>query len=371
MISRVSSLLNKPLLRRFTRDALLALDPEQAHKATLLALKSGMITSSSAKDPIELNTSIAGVLLSNPVGMAAGFDKNAEVFQALDGLGFGFCEVGTITPNPQNGNAKPRLFRLMPAKAVINRMGFNNQGHNATYERLKIKRPFGAAPVGINIGANKDSEDFVGDYVSGVRKFAKIASYLTINISSPNTPGLRGLQSPQMLERLLGETLDERARQTGNTPVFLKIAPNLTLEAMDDIAATIAKTDLNGLIVSNTTITREGVEGLRHASEEGGLSGQPIFETSTIKLAQMRQRVGPDMAIIGVGGVHSAASALAKFEAGANAIQLYTALVFEGLELLSEIKKGLVAAIKENNCTSIKQLVGTKTNDWAQRNLSS
>lgn len=355
-------------MRRFSRDALLAMDPEQAHKATLLALKSGMITSKPSQDPLELNTSIAGVFLSNPIGMAAGFDKNAEVFQALDSLGFGFCEVGTITPSPQNGNSKPRLFRLMAAKAVINRMGFNNQGHNAAYARLNVDREKGTAPVGINIGANKDSEDFVGDYVLGVRKFAKIASYLTINISSPNTPGLRGLQSPQLLERLLGETLNERTRQAANTSVFLKIAPDLTPDAMDDIAGIIAKTDLNGLIISNTTITREGVEGLRHASEAGGLSGQPIFEISTIKLAQMRQRVGPDIAIIGVGGVHSAASALAKIEAGANAIQLYSALVFEGLELLDKIKMGLVAAIREKNCSSIKQLVGTKTNDWATKN---
>ncbi len=367
MISKVSSILNKPLLRRFTRDALLALDPEQAHKATLLALKSGMIASNSAKDPIELNTSIAGISLSNPIGMAAGFDKNAEVFGALGGLGFGFCEVGTITPKPQSGNAKPRLFRLTAAKGVINRMGFNNHGHNAAYERLKVKRPFEAAPVGINIGANKDSEDFIDDYVSGVKKFTKIASYLTINISSPNTPGLRGLQSPQLLERLLSETLNERARQAGNTPVFLKISPDLTPDAMDDITGIIAKTDLNGLIISNTTITRTGVEGLRFADEAGGLSGQPIFETSTIRLAQMRQRVGPDLAIIGVGGVHSAASALAKFEAGANAIQLYSALVFEGLELLDEIKKGLVAAIREKNCRSIEQLVGNKTDDWARK----
>jgi len=354
-------------MRRFSRDALLAMDPEQAHKATLLALKSGMITSNIPQDPLELTTSIAGVSLSNPIGMAAGFDKNAEVFDALDGLGFGFCEVGTITPEPQTGNAKPRLFRLMAAKGVINRMGFNNQGHDAAYERLNVARKKGAAPVGINIGANKDSEDFVGDYVLGVKKFAKIANYLTINISSPNTPRLRGLQSPQLLERLLGETLNERARQAANTPVFLKIAPDLTPDAMDDIAAIITKTDLNGLIVSNTTITRESVEGLRFANEAGGLSGQPIFETSTIKLAQMRQRVGPKMAIIGVGGVHSAASALAKIEAGANAIQLYTALVFEGLELLDKIKKGLLAAVHEKNYRSIEQLVGNKTDNWATK----
>ncbi len=371
MISRVSSLLNRPFMRRFSRDALLALDPEQAHKATLLALKSGMITSDIPQDPLQLNTSIAGIPLSNPVGMAAGFDKNAEVFDALDGLGFGFCEVGTITPNPQTGNSKPRLFRLMAAKGVINRMGFNNLGHDAAYERLNVAREKGAAPVGINIGANKDSEDFVGDYVTGVKKFARIANYLTINISSPNTPGLRGLQAPQLLERLLGETLNERARQAANTPVFLKIAPDLTPDAMDDIAGIITKTDLNGLIVSNTTITRTGVEGLDFADEVGGLSGQPIFETSTIKLAQMRQRVGPDMTIIGVGGVHSTASALAKIEAGANAIQLYTALVFEGLELLDKIKNGLLETIKKKNCTSIEQLVGTKTNNWAQRNLNS
>ncbi len=367
MISKVSHLLNKPFIRRFSRDALLAMNPEQAHKATILALKSGVVTSKPYRDPLELNISIAGLSLSNPIGMAAGFDKNAQVFQALGNLGFGFCEVGTITPAPQYGNPKPRLFRLMAAKGVINRMGFNNQGHDAAFERLNIVREKGASVVGVNIGANKESEDFITDYVSGVKKFARIAGYLTINISSPNTPGLRGLQSPQLFERLLDKTLNERDRQSVNTPVFVKISPDLTLEAMDDIAQIVTKTSLDGLIVSNTTVARTSVQDLPFAHEAGGLSGQPIFEASTIRLAQMRQRVGQDMAIIGVGGVHSAASALAKIEAGANAIQLYTALIFEGMELLDKIKQGLVAAVREKNCTSIKQLVGTKTEEWAKK----
>lgn len=370
MFSVISSLLNKPITRSLTRNALLAMDPEQAHKASILALKSGLVTNPLAKnanDAIELNTNIAGITLSNPIGMAAGFDKNAQVYQALSNLGFGFCEVGTITPKPQSGNAKPRLFRLMASRGIINRMGFNNQGHDGVYATLEQRDKHAGAPVGINIGANKDSEDFVGDYVLGVKRFAALANYLTMNISSPNTPGLRGLQSPQMLERLLAQTLNERDKQADFVPVFLKIAPDLTLGAMDDIAAIIAKTNLDGLIVSNTTIRRDFVEGQANSEQAGGLSGQPIFELSTIRLAQMRQRVGPDLAIIGVGGVHSAASALAKFQAGANAIQLYSALVFGGMELLEEIKSGLLGAVRDRNLKNIAQLVGSKTDDWANK----
>jgi len=372
MFSAISSLLNKPIARNLTRNALLAMDPEQAHKASILALKSGLVAkpfANNSKEAKELNTNIAGIALSNPIGMAAGFDKNAQVYQALSNLGFGFCEVGTITPKPQTGNPKPRLFRLMASRGIINRMGFNNQGHDVVFAALKQRDKQTGAPVGINIGANKDSEDFVGDYVLGVKRFAPLANYLTINISSPNTPGLRGLQSPQMLERLLSETLNERARQADFVPVFLKISPDLTLESMDDITKIIAKTDLDGLIVSNTTIRRDFVEGQPNFEQDGGLSGQPIFELSTIRLAQMRQRVGPDLAIIGVGGVYSAASALAKFQAGANAIQLYSALVFGGMELMEEIKGGLLDYVRDKNLKNISQLVGSKTDHWAKKQI--
>lgn len=368
MFSAISSLLNNSIVRGITRDGLLAMDPEQAHKATLMALKAGLVPKREHFDPHELRVNLAGLELPNPVGMAAGFDKNAEVHGPLGEIGFGLTEVGTITPRPQQGNPKPRLFRLMQANGVINRMGFNNEGHDAAYRRLA--KNSSKAMVGVNIGANKDSDDFVADYVLGVQRFAEVADYLTINISSPNTPGLRGLQSPEQLKRLLGECLEARNQQSIHVPVFLKIAPDLDEQSLDDIAAIIAKTDLEGLIVSNTTLSRDGVEGLYHAAEDGGLSGAPLFDLSTIKLAQMRQRVGPDLAIIGVGGIHSARSALAKIEAGASAIQLYTALVFGGMELLDEIKTGLSRAVAKANKNSVTELVGTKVDQWASRKIS-
>ncbi|VAW20602.1 Dihydroorotate dehydrogenase (quinone) [hydrothermal vent metagenome] len=367
IFSSLSSLLNNAFnnaeLQNFTRNTLLAMEPETAHRLTLNALKLGAFPRPQENDPTELKTSVAGLELSNPVGMAAGFDKNAQVHGPLGAIGFGMVEVGTLTPKPQAGNPKPRLFRLMAAKGVINRMGFNNQGHQAALDRLKAKRS--QAVLGVNIGANKDSSDFVADYVLGVRRFAGVADYLAINISSPNTPGLRDLQSAEALRRLLKEVLAERARQKIHVPVFLKLAPDLSLKQMDDIATIIEKTDLDGLIISNTTISRTMIAGDPLADEKGGLSGAPLFELATQKLAQMRLRVGPDLPIIGVGGVHDPASALAKFEAGANAIQLYSALVFGGLELLKEIKTGLVEAVRQKEAASISELVGTRAKDWA------
>ncbi|HUH77566.1 MAG TPA: quinone-dependent dihydroorotate dehydrogenase, partial [Devosia sp.] len=293
---------------------------------------------------------------------AAGFDKNAEVARPLALLGFGMVEIGTVTPRPQVGNPRPRLFRLPEVHGVINRMGFNNEGHEAVFQRLSSVRV--PAALGVNIGANKDSEDFVADYVLGVQRFAALADYLTVNISSPNTPGLRNLQSDEALQRLLGEVLAARAKAKIRVPVLLKIAPDLDEAALDAIARIVLATDLDGLIVSNTTTTRATVSGLAHAQEAGGLSGKPLFDLSTQRLAQMRQRVG-DLPIIGVGGIHSPQTALAKFEAGANAVQLYSAMVFGGLDLLDRIKRGLVAAIRAEGKTNIAQLVGTKTADWA------
>ncbi|HTJ59469.1 MAG TPA: quinone-dependent dihydroorotate dehydrogenase [Devosiaceae bacterium] len=352
-----------PLLRDFTRDSLLKMDPETAHGATITALRLGLAPQQGSPDARELRTSLCGLDLANPVGMAAGFDKNAEVPGPLALLGFGMVEIGTVTPLPQDGNARPRLFRVAAAEGVINRMGFNNEGHEAVFARLKGQR-IGAA-LGINIGANKASADFVADYVLGVRRFAELADYLTVNVSSPNTPGLRDLQTEEALKRLLGAVLTERAKAKVRVPVFLKLAPDLEEAAMDAIAKTIAETDLDGLIVSNTTISRDVVAGLENATETGGLSGKPLFELSTRRLAQMRQRVG-ELPIIGVGGIHSPQSALAKFEAGANAIQLYSALVFGGLDLLDRIKRGLVAAVRNAGATNVAELSGSKVADWAE-----
>jgi dihydroorotate dehydrogenase len=363
IFSAFSPLLRNAGLAGLTRDALLRMDPETAHGATISALRLGLAPQQQHKDPPELATHLCGLDLANPIGMAAGFDKNAEVPRPLALMGFGMVEIGTVTPRPQQGNDKPRLFRIPEAEGVVNRMGFNNEGHDAAFERLKGLRV--PAALGVNIGANKDSADFVADYVLGVTRFADLADYLTVNVSSPNTPGLRNLQADEALRRLLGEVLTARAKAKTRVPVFLKIAPDLDEAAMDAIARVILDTDLDGLIVSNTTISRDPVLGLENASEAGGLSGKPLFDLSTQRLAQMRQRVGA-MPIIGVGGIHSPQSALAKFEAGANAIQLYSALVFGGLDLLDRIKRGVVAGVRSAGKSNISELVGTKTADWAR-----
>jgi dihydroorotate dehydrogenase len=267
-----------------------------------------------------------------------------------------------VTPRPQAGNPKPRLFRVPEAQGVINRMGFNNEGHELAFERLsKVLVP---ASLGVNIGANKDSDDFVADYVLGVNRFAERADYLTVNISSPNTPGLRNLQTDEALTRLLGEVLEARAKAKKRVPVLLKIAPDLDEAGLDGIARVILATDLDGVIVSNTTIGRDPVAGMSNASEAGGLSGKPLFPLATQRLAQMRQRVG-NLPLVGVGGVHDAQTALAKFEAGANAVQLYSALVFGGLDMLDRVKSGLVAEVRKAGKKNISEFVGTKTDDWA------
>jgi dihydroorotate dehydrogenase len=367
ILSALSPLLRLPAMQNLSRDALLRMDPEIAHGATITALRLGLAPEQVDADPPELRTQLCGLDLTNPVGMAAGFDKNAEVPRSLARMGFGMVEVGTVTPRPQTGNPKPRLFRVGEAEGVINRMGFNNEGHEAVFARLRATRV--PAALGVNIGANKDSTDFVADYVAGVKRFADVADYLTVNISSPNTPGLRNLQTDEALRRLLGEVLAARAKAKVRVPVFLKVAPDLDEAALDAIAKVVSATDLDGLIVSNTTIGREPVAGLENAEQTGGLSGKPLFALSTRRLAQVRQRVG-DLPIIGVGGIHSPQSALAKFEAGANAVQLYSALVFGGLDLLERIKRGLVAAVRAEGKTNIAGLVGKRTADWAEGRVS-
>ena len=363
ILSGLSPLLRLPLLSGLTRDSLLKMDPEVAHGATINALRLGLAPQQDHPDPPELATSIAGLALKNPVGMAAGFDKNGEVPRQLALMGFGMVEVGTVTPLPQAGNPKPRLFRIAAAEGVVNRMGFNNDGHDEVYRRLSgVRVP---AILGINIGANKQSPDFAVDYARGVARFARLADYLTVIVSSPNTPGLRDLQHEDSLRRLLDAVLTVRAKSPVRVPVFLKIAPDLDETALDAIARVIATTDLDGLIVSNTTISRDMVAGLENATEAGGLSGKPLFDLATTRLAQMRQRTA--LPIIGVGGIHSPETALAKFEAGANAIQLYSALVFGGLDLLERIKRGLVVAVRNGGKANISELVGTATDTWASR----
>lgn len=364
VFSRIARLLSQPMVQNLSREALLKLDPETAHRLTINAIKLGAVAAEELADPSFFETEIAGLTLKNPIGMAAGFDKNAEVPNQLCDIGFGFAEVGTLTPHPQEGNAKPRLFRVPEKQGVINRMGFNNEGHSAAYDRLTNKKQVGTT-IGVNVGANKDSSDFVADYVEGVRLFAHVADYLTVNISSPNTPGLRDLQSGEALKRLLGEALHARSQASVRVPVFLKLAPDLDEAQMDEIVGVIKTVDLDGLIISNTTLRREQIEGSEHADEAGGLSGKPLFNFSTQRLAQMRMRVGNDMPIIGVGGVHDAKSAIAKFAAGANAIQLYSALVFGGMEMLRDIKDGMAQKIRHDRLKNVSELISTDVENWA------
>ncbi len=352
--------------KTFARRGLFLFDAETAHGMSIAALKSGLLPACRQSEDSRLAVTVAGLRFPNPLGMAAGYDKNAEVPDALLRLGFGFAEVGTLTPKPQSGNPKPRIFRLERDMAVINRLGFNNEGHEAAFARLSARRPSGI--VGVNIGANKDSADRIGDYVLGIRRFQSVADYFTVNISSPNTPGLRDLQARESLAALLSAVLtarDEGAKATGKRrPVFLKIAPDLTEEGMDDIAAEALAHDLDGLIVSNTTLSREGLVEPRLADEAGGLSGRPLFEKSTAVLARMRKRVGAALPIVGVGGVSSAETALEKIRAGADLVQLYSCMVYEGPGLPGSIVRGLSSLMDRERVNSVSQLRDTRLDHW-------
>ncbi len=356
----------------FARQALFLLDPEKAHGLSIKALKSGMVPSCPFAADTRLAVRIAGLDFPNPIGLAAGYDKNAEVPEAVLKLGFGFTEVGTLTPKPQTGNPKPRIFRLVDDQAVINRLGFTNEGHEPAFARLSQLKSNGI--VGVNIGANKDAEDRIADYVSGIRRFSGVARYFTVNISSPNTPGLRDLQARESLAALLSSVLsarDEEAARSGHkVPVFLKIAPDLTEEGMDDIAAEALAHPLDGLIVSNTTLARDGLKDRRHANEAGGLSGAPLFRRSTAVLARMRQRVGVRMAIIGVGGVSSADTALEKIRAGADLVQLYSCMVYQGPGLAAAIIEGLSRSLDRLGVSRLSDLRDTSVERWAAEKLS-
>ncbi|MCM2291471.1 quinone-dependent dihydroorotate dehydrogenase [Allorhizobium sp. BGMRC 0089] len=358
--------------KTFARPGLFLFDAETAHGLSIAGLKSSLMPKCRLPDDPKLAQTIAGLTFANPLGMAAGYDKNAEVPDELLGLGFGFAEVGTLTPKPQSGNDKPRIFRLIEDEGVINRLGFNNEGHDAAFARLKARagRP---GIVGVNIGANKDAEDRIADYVAGIRRFYPVASYFTANISSPNTPGLRDLQARESLGLLLDAVLAARAEEAAkagrHVPVFLKIAPDLSEEGMDDIAEVILTRPLDGLIVSNTTLSREGLKNRRFAAETGGLSGKPLFAKSTAVLARMRQRLGPDLPIIGVGGVSSAETALEKIRAGADLVQLYSCMVYEGPALAATIVKGLSKAVARDGVASIRDLRDTRLAHWLQQKV--
>jgi len=332
------------------------LPAEPAHQVTLaLAGMAGPLLPRSAPDDPALAVRALGLAFANPIGLAAGFDKNAQVPDAMARFGFGFVECGTVTPRPQGGNPKPRLFRLTEDRAVINRMGFNNGGIAVARANLTARR--GAGLVGINIGANKDSADRIADYAAGFAALAPLADYVTVNVSSPNTPGLRGLQNREELTRLLAVMVEARMKGAYK-PILLKIAPDLDAAALDEIAAVVAASGIEGLIVSNTTIARPPLRS-PHAREAGGLSGAPLMAPSTAVLRAMHQRLAGKVTLVGVGGIASGADAYAKIRAGASLVQLYSALVFEGPGLVTRIKTELLACLKRDGFQSVAEAVGT------------
>ena len=339
------------------------LPAEAAHRLTINALKSGLVKPAPELDhpllAVELKRS--GLKLNNPVGLAAGFDKNAEAYLPMLAFGFGFVECGTVTPRPQEGNPKPRLFRLPEDRAVINRMGFNNDGLGLFVRRLSAS-PRGIGVIGANVGANKDSTDRIADYVAGVKAVWSYCSYLTINVSSPNTPGLRGLQDRVALEELLGRVgaaAKEMEAVVKNRPMFLKVAPDLDDKAIADIAdVSKAAPYLHGLIVSNTTIARPDMLQSAHRGEPGGLSGAPLMDPSTAVLKAFAGELGGALDLIGAGGIASGADAWRKFCAGASAVQLYSALAYEGPQLVRRIKAELVEIMQAEGVARLGDIVG-------------
>jgi dihydroorotate dehydrogenase len=348
------------LFDRLSRPLLRALDPEDAHGLAIRMLKLAPLPQA-ARDDERLAIRVFGLNFKNPIGIAAGFDKNAEVPDALLRLGFGFVEVGTVTPLPQAGNPRPRLFRLDADGGVINRLGFNSQGADAVLARLAARANAGGI-VGVNIGANKDAPDRVADYVRLIERFAPVASYVTINISSPNTPGLRNLQQAAVLDDLLARVVDARERVTqhaGPTPVLLKIAPDLSLADLDDVVGIARARRVDGMIVGNTTLARPpSLRETALAAEAGGLSGRPLLPLANRMLAETYVRVEDAFPLIGAGGIDSGASALARIRAGASLIQAYSGLVFRGLALIGEIKTALLAAIDRERHDSLKEFIG-------------
>jgi dihydroorotate dehydrogenase len=343
-----------------TMPLLLSLPPEVAHRATIAALKYAPFLPKTASPP-GLAVSAFGLDFPNPIGMAAGLDKNAEVAGALLRLGFGFVEVGTLTPRPQKGNPQPRLFRLPGAGALINRMGFNNDGYEAARARLAARPAPGI--VGVNVGPNRDSADRIADITLGVRTFAPAASYFALNVSSPNTPGLRDLQQRAAFDELVARVAEAREQAAPGRPLLVKIAPDLDLRGLDDVVEVCVRRGVDGLIVANTTIARPTSLACHDRGEAGGLSGRPLFESSTRMLARVYLRCGGALTLIGCGGVDSAEAALAKIEAGATLAQVYTGIVYRGPALIGEILDGLARTVERRG--PLAALTGTRAREWA------
>lgn len=347
------------------------LDPEFAHSVAIAALRAGLYKHDRTGDDPRLKQSLWGIDFANPIGMAAGFDKNGLVPRALLNIGFGFCEVGTVTPRPQSGNERPRVFRLREDHGVINRYGFNNDGHEVVHKRLSlgVSHAERRGVVGVNIGANKDSVNRIEDYVDGLRQFADIADYFAVNISSPNTPGLRDLQDPDHLNALFSwlKAAREAIEQSDGfwRPILVKLAPDLDDGQLEEVVSCLVENDVDGIILTNTTISREGLRDQRQAQQTGGLSGRPLFEKSTQILAKVYQMTGGAIPLIGVGGIDSGKAALAKIEAGASLVQIYTGLVFEGPGLVSRIKQTLLEELDVYKYDSVEQIVGRRADVWA------
>ena len=349
------------LIERLGLATLHKFDPETSHRLSIAALKSGLAPLSGPVTSPRLATTIEGLDLPNPIGLAAGYDKNAEVIAPLTKAGFGFIEVGAATPRPQLGNPKPRLFRLTQDKAAINRFGFNNQGMEAIGARLAARPNTGI--VGLNLGANKDSSDRAADFARVLDHCGPYLDFATVNVSSPNTEKLRDLQGKDALGALLNGVLETNAGLSTPIPIFLKIAPDLTPDEIADIADVAHDTGISGIIATNTTLSRDGLIS-KDRGEQGGLSGAPLFEKSTSVLAQLSQLCGPDIPLIGVGGVSTAAQAYEKIRAGASAVQLYTALVYGGLSMVSDIAKGLDALLERDGFSNVADAVGSGRADW-------
>lgn len=337
------------------------IDPEIAHNLAIIASKFGIISPRSEQDSARLKSTVWGLEFSNPIGMAAGFDKQGEAVNGLHKIGFGFVEVGSVTPIPQEGNPKPRVFRLHEDKAVINRYGFNSDGHEIVYKRLqnvKNSSDFSGV-IGVNLGKNKTSSDHVKDYIDGVKKFGEIADYFVINISSPNTPGLRALQGREILEELITKINKACENLPRKPPLLIKLAPDLNDQERKDIADVInsPKCKVDGLVLSNTTIERPNLTSL-HKDESGGLSGVPLADLSTAMIEEMYRRTNGKIPIIGVGGIFSGADAYKKIKSGASLVQIYTSYIYHGPPIVNRIKKELDELLVKDGYASVQDAVG-------------
>ncbi len=349
------------LLERLSLAALRRLDPETAHGLAIRALNKGLVPLPGPVTTPRLKTTIAGIDVPNPVGLAAGLDKNAEAVTPLSKAGFGFLELGGATPRPQPGNPKPRLFRLSEDRAVINRFGFNNEGAEVIATRLAKATPL--VPIGINLGANKDSADRSDDFSQVLRVTGPHVDFATVNVSSPNTERLRDLQGAAALTSLLSRVMETRADMARPIAIFLKIAPDLTHDELAEIASIATMAGVDAIIATNTTLSREGLRSV-HKNEGGGLSGAPLFEASTRVLAQLSQLTDGAMPLIGVGGISSAEQAYSKIRAGACVVQLYSAMIYQGLSLAGEIAQGLDTLLERDGFANVSDAVGSGRADW-------